>query len=141
MTGDTRPSQAHPERCAIASDTDLSIAITSLRHWLLARGFDNGEAARIMTAASEIGRNILKYAGHGHLQFQSAYRDLKRGIEVSAIDQGPGIEDVEAAMRDRFSTSGTLGLGLPGVKRLVDEFEIRSAPGKGTRATFRLWHR
>lgn len=141
MTADNAQAPPRPEIWPIASDTDLRIAITSLRHWVLARGFNNGEATRIMTAASEIGRNILKFAGHGHLEFQSAYRDLKRGVEVSAVDNGPGIHDIDAAMRDRFSTSGTLGLGLPGVKRLVDEFEICSAPGKGTRATFRLWHR
>lgn len=129
------------ERCAIQSEMDLNIALSNLRSWAAARGFDNSETTRIVTAASEIGRNILKYAGRGHLEFQSAFRDAKQGIVVAAVDQGPGIPDLEAAMRDRYSTSGTLGLGLPGVKRLVDAFEVDSAPGKGTRATFWLWRR
>ena len=103
----------------IASDTDLRIAITSLRHWVLARGFNNGEATRIMTAASEIGRNILKYAGHGHLEFQSAYRDLKRGIEVSAVDNGPGIHghrrgDAGQVQHLRHARPGPSGGEAPG---------------------------
>ena len=141
MTVDDPKSAKRPETCIVSSDTDLSIAIASLRGWALSKGFNNAEATRIMTAASEIGRNILKYAGRGHLEYRPIFRHLKSGIEVSAIDQGPGIADIDAAMRDRFSTSGTLGLGLPGVKRLVDEFELDSSPGEGTRATFRLWHR
>ena len=129
------------ERCSIRSDMDLSIALANLRAWALRRGFDNAETTRVVTAASEIGRNILKFAGHGHLEFQSAFRGTKQGVMVAAVDNGPGIADLEAAMKDRYSTSGTLGLGLPGVKRLVDEFEVDTEPGKGTRATFRLWRR
>lgn len=135
--GGRQRSEKHP----IASDRDLSIAIANVRTWALAKGFDNGETTRIITSASEIGRNILKYAGHGYLEVQSVFRGMKPGIKVSAIDQGPGIMDLDKAMQDRFSTSGTLGLGLPGVKRLVDTFEIDSGPERGTRATFWLWKR
>lgn len=141
MTTDGLKKVERSATYSVSSDTDLSIVITALWGWVLSKGFTKPEATRIVTAASEIGRNIVKYASCGRLEYRSIYRHFKIGVEVSAIDQGPGIADVDAAMRDRFSTSGTLGLGLPGVKRLADEFELVSTPGLGTRATFRLWQR
>ncbi len=90
-----------------------------------------------MTTVSELARNILKYAGRGTIRL-SCYGELgTEGIEIQAEDRGPGIADVEAAMRDHYSTSGTLGLGLPGVRRMMDSFTIDSAPGRGTRVTVR----
>ena len=128
-------------RFSIASDLDLSIAIANLRKWALAKGFSETDATRFVTAASELGRNILKYASTGHILYSTVAKGIRTGIELSAVDNGPGIADIEKAMQDNFSTSGTLGMGLPGVKRLVDEFEIESNADLGTTATVRMWRR
>lgn len=133
--------QDRGERWSITSDMELSIALANLRKRAVADGFAPPEATRLVTAASELGRNILKYANRGHLRCSSVDKGLRTGIELSAIDDGPGIADVERAMEDNFSSSGTLGMGLPGVKRLVDEFEIETAVSLGTTVTFRLWRR
>jgi serine/threonine-protein kinase RsbT len=131
--------QSHVHR--IKSELDLSVALAQLRKWSMVNGFDAPGATRLVTAASEIGRNILKYAGKGELRYRPVAEGRKTGVEVAAVDQGPGIADIELAMQDRFSSSGTLGLGLPGVKRLVDRFDINSSPESGTHVTFRLWKR
>jgi serine/threonine-protein kinase RsbT len=96
-------------------------------------GFGVAEQSRVATATSELARNIFKYAGMGHVTIAPVERDGRMGIEILAEDQGPGIEDIEQAMEDRYSSGGTLGLGLPGVRRLMDVFRIESAPGRGTR--------
>ena len=93
----------------------------------------------IATAVSELVRNILKYAGTGEIRLRHVKRMGQRGIEIEAIDQGPGIANCEAAMCDHYSSGGTLGLGLPGVKRMMDEFSLESTPGEGTRVTARKW--
>ena len=93
---------------------------------------------KIKTAVSELGYNIIKYAGKGIIRL-TPLKDKRTGIEIVASDKGPGIEDLEAALSDQFSTGGTLGLGLPGVKRLMDEFEVDTSPEKGTKITVRKW--
>jgi serine/threonine-protein kinase RsbT len=93
----------------------------------------------IATAVSELVRNILKYAGSGEVRLRRVQRASGGGIEILVSDHGPGIADLDAAMSDHFSTSGTLGLGLPGVKRLMDDFSMESAPGKGTRVKACKW--
>jgi serine/threonine-protein kinase RsbT len=95
--------------------------------------------ALLVTTVSELGTNIIKYAGQGEIAIQPIEQDNKKGILIRATDQGPGIEDVLAAMQDHHSTGGTLGLGLPGVKRMMDEFEIRSEPKHGTVVTVKKW--
>ncbi len=102
-------------------------------------GFDDTPSRLIATAVSELVRNILKYAGSGELRIRRVKDVGRRGVEIEAADTGPGIADCEAAMCDHFSSGGTLGLGLPGVKRMMDEFSLDSAPGKGTRVTVRKW--
>ena len=102
-------------------------------------GFNTSLRQMVATAVSELARNILKYAGSGDVLINDVRRGRRVGIEVIARDRGPGIEDVERAMSDHFSSSGTLGLGLPGVKRMMDEFEIQSVPGEGTQVTIRKW--
>ena len=100
---------------------------------------DAGAAQMVTTAVSELARNILKYAGTGSISM-SVVRDSRReGVEVVARDRGPGIADVEQALTDHFSSGGTLGLGLPGIKRMMDEFEIDSSASEGTRVTIRKW--
>lgn len=97
------------------------------------------DRSRIATAVSELARNILKYAGHGQLTLRPITDRPVHGMEVVALDHGPGIDDVHVALRDHHSTGGTLGLGLPGVRRLMDEFDLESKPGAGTRVTVRKW--
>jgi len=128
-------------RIGISDEGGLNRAILQARHQAMELGFDGTVAAMVSTAVSELGRNILKYAGSGEIVVRAASRDGSSGIEVVAQDRGPGIDDIEQALSDHFSSSGTLGLGLPGVRRLAEDFEIESRPGEGTRVTFRKWRR
>jgi len=123
----------------IRTEIDASRAV--LESTLYAREAGMGEAPSCMiaTAVSELVRNILKYAGTGEIRLRQVKEVGGRGIEIEAIDRGPGIADCEAAMRDHFSSGNTLGLGLPGVKRMMDEFSLESTPGEGTRVTVRKW--
>jgi serine/threonine-protein kinase RsbT len=125
----------------INNDADIVAARQIGRRLATEAGFSGSELTLIATAISEIARNIVVYAGHGEMTMEVMDRDGRRGVQVVARDQGPGIPDVELAMRDGFSTGRSLGLGLPGARRLMDEFEIVSAPGKGTTITMRKWVR
>src|SRR3977135_3117941 len=94
-------------------------------------GFSTGDATLIATAISELARNIVSYARKGQVTLTGIQGSNRVGIQVVASDHGPGILDIRQALRDGFSTSGSLGLGLPGVRRLMDEFAINSTPGRG----------
>jgi len=100
-------------------------------------GFDEVAGQMIATATSELARNLLQHAGGGVIRLRVLQERGRQGIEIEARDEGPGIPDVERAMSDSFSTAGTLGLGLPGVKRLMDELEVESVVGVGTCVTAR----
>ena len=102
-------------------------------------GFDSAAVQMIRTAVSELARNIVKYAESGVITVKAITESDRSGIEVLCSDRGPGIENIARALDDHFSSSGTLGLGLPGVKRMMDEFEIQSTPGTGTDVTIRKW--
>lgn len=102
-------------------------------------GFSLTKQYMIATAVSELARNIVNYASKGRITISIVKRGSQEGIEIVAEDNGPGIQDVSKAMQDHFSTSGSLGLGLPGARRLMDEFSIESEVGKGTRVTARKW--
>ncbi|ONK23509.1 anti-sigma regulatory factor [Siminovitchia sp. FSL H7-0308] len=104
-------------------------------------GFGVVDQARITTAISELARNIFLYAGEGKVWIEKEFLDGKKGLKIIAQDQGPGIEDIRRVMEDGYSTSGGLGAGLPGVKRLMDDFNIESEPGKGTVVTAVKWLR
>lgn len=104
-------------------------------------GFPSTDLAVVATAISELARNIVRYAARGEVIIRLVDDHGKRGIEVVAADDGPGILDIALAMQDGYSTSGGLGLGLPGTRRLMDEFEITSDFGKGTTVTVRRWRR
>ena len=105
-----------------------------------ALGFRLIDQTRFATVASELARNVIKYAGRGRMIAQpTANQAGREGLRLIFEDSGPGIPDVEAAMRDGFSTGGGLGKGLPGSKRLSDEFRIESEPGRGTRVTIVRW--
>src|SRR5215469_15366368 len=102
-------------------------------------GFAATDATLIATAISELARNIVSYARQGKITLKVVNGSNREGLSIVASDSGPGIRDVHQAMRDGFSTSGSLGMGLPGVRRLMDEFEIVYAPGEGTTVAVKKW--
>jgi serine/threonine-protein kinase RsbT len=104
-------------------------------------GFVGSDLTLIATAISEISRNIVTYAVRGEVTMTAVEDGPRRGICIVARDEGPGIADVEQAMRDGFSTGRSLGLGLPGARRLMDDFDIDSQPGQGTRVIMKKWTR
>ncbi len=104
-------------------------------------GFGRGDQTVMAAAISEVARNILKDAQRGEIELRPVPNGSTTALAIVARDDGPGIPDIAQAMRDGFSTSGGLGLGLPGARRLMDEFEIVSAPGRGTAITMTKWHR
>jgi serine/threonine-protein kinase RsbT len=128
-------------RVVIAHDGDVVTARQLGRDMAKESGFYGSDLTLIATAISEIARNIVSYAQRGELVFSQLEEGPRRGLMVIASDEGPGIPDIELAMRDGFSTGKSLGLGLPGAKRLMDEFEIQSEIGKGTVITMRKWAR
>ena len=123
----------------IQREHDVTRAVLAVDGITKSMGFRESPRYMITTAVSELVRNILKYAGTGDITVIPLKKGIRNGIEIIVRDNGPGIADIEAAMADHYSSSGTLGLGLPGVKRLMDEFEIESALGEGTRVTVRKW--
>jgi serine/threonine-protein kinase RsbT len=125
----------------INSDQDIVAARQKGRSLAAALGFSSGDATLIATAISELARNIITYAKSGEIRLTVINGSARQGIQLVARDQGPGIPDVRQALRDGFSTSGSLGLGLPGVRRLVDEFEIASEENRGTTVTAKKWKR
>ena len=125
----------------ITSESDIVEVRRRIREESNLLGFDATEVTRIVTSASELARNIYRYAKEGSLHWTGMEKTTPRGIELVFEDQGPGIPDVEQAMTPGFSTMRGLGLGLPGTKRLMDEMEIESEVGKGTRVVIRKWLR
>ena len=124
---------------AIVSETDASRAVLEATLFSRQAGFAEAPSQMVATAVSELVRNILKYAGSGEIKLRLVKNQGNCGIEIEAIDHGPGIADCEAAMTDHFSSGGTLGLGLPAVKRMMDEFSLESTPGEGTRVKACKW--
>jgi serine/threonine-protein kinase RsbT len=124
---------------AINSDQDIVSARQKGRVMANELGFSSGDATLIATAISELARNIVAYARKGQITLKMVNGLNRQGISVVATDDGPGIADIRQALRDGFSTSGSLGLGLPGVRRLMDEFEITSQPGRGTMVAVKKW--
>jgi serine/threonine-protein kinase RsbT len=126
-------------RVAIVTDTDVVTARQVTRQLASQMGFSSTDVVAIATAVSELGRNIVSYAGRGEIIVSPAQRGGRRGITVVARDRGRGIPDISLAMQDGYSTANSLGLGLPGTKRLMDTFEIVSELGKGTTVTTTKW--
>jgi serine/threonine-protein kinase RsbT len=125
----------------IDRDGDVVTARQKGREMAQRAGFSGSDLTIIATAISEIARNIVLYARRGEVIVSQVQQGAKRGLLVVARDEGPGIADIEQAMRDGFSTGKSLGLGLPGARRLMDEFEIVSEMGKGTVVTMKKWTR
>jgi serine/threonine-protein kinase RsbT len=126
-------------RVAINCDQDIVSARQKGRVMASELGFSSGDATFIATAISELARNIVSYARKGEITLKMVNGLNRQGIAVIATDEGPGIADIRQALRDGFSTSGSLGLGLPGVRRLMDEFAITSQPGRGTIVAVKKW--
>ncbi len=127
------------ETVALRSIDDIIKARQLVRDCAVAEGFSLVDQTKLVTAASELARNTLVHGGGGEMHLRVLNDGARRGIKVSFADQGRGIEDLDAAMKDGFSTVGGLGLGLGGAKRLVNEFDIESKPGKGTTVTIVRW--
>jgi serine/threonine-protein kinase RsbT len=128
-------------RVAIRTDSDVVAARQEARAMGAGIGFSSTDLTLLATAISEVARNITTYAGEGELILRVREDAGRKGIEVLAVDEGPGIADVELAMQDGFTTGNGLGLGLPGTRRLVDEFELRTTPGEGTTVRLVKWSR
>jgi serine/threonine-protein kinase RsbT len=126
-------------RRSIHSEMDATRVVLESTLYAREAGFEETPARMIATAVSELVRNILKYAGSGEISLRSVSSSSGKGVEIEARDHGPGISDCQAALQDHYSSGGTLGMGLPGVRRLMDDFKLESSPGNGTRVTARKW--
>jgi serine/threonine-protein kinase RsbT len=128
-------------RVPIEDEEDIVTARQIGRRLAAARGLSLTEQTLIATAISEVARNIVIYAHRGEVVLSAVEEQGRRGVMVVARDEGPGIPNPTLAMRDGFSTGNSLGMGLPGAKRLMDEFELSSTVGKGTTVTMKKWVR
>lgn len=126
---------------AIQEETDIVVARRAVRDAAAHVGFGHVDTTRIVTAASELARNTFKYGAGGVMYWRSLVDGDRKGIELRFEDHGPGIPDLEAAMKEGFSSAGGLGMGLPGAKRLMDEMELHSTVGAGTTVIVKKWLR
>ena len=126
-------------RVPIRDESGVAWSIAEVKKVAGDLGFGDHIQMMIATAVSELANNIIKYAGRGEIIIKKIARRNRVGIEIVAQDRGPGIANVKEALVDHFSTSGTLGLGLPGVRRMMDEFNIQSHPDQGTTVIIRKW--
>jgi len=127
------------ERIALRSVDDITKARQLVRESAIAQGLSLVDQTKLITAASELARNTLVHGGGGDMQLEVLNDGARRGVRVTFSDQGPGIPDIALAMKDGYSARGGLGLGLGGAKRLVNEFNIESLQGKGTKVTILRW--
>jgi len=127
------------ETTPLQTEADLVRVRQVVRQWALQQGFSLVEQTKMVTATSELARNTLIYGGGGTVQLEALTRGNRHGLRVSFMDQGPGIPDIAQAMTDGYTTGEGLGLGLGGAKRLVNDFEITSSPGAGTRVCITKW--
>lgn len=124
---------------SIARSEDVVLVRQIVRARAVENGFSLVDQTKLVTAASELARNALEYGGGGTMRLEVLNSGSRRGVRLTFEDKGPGIPDIERAMRDGFTTGNGLGLGLGGAKRLSNEFEIVSRPGEGTRVTITRW--
>ncbi|MEH2284854.1 MAG: anti-sigma regulatory factor [Nostoc sp.] len=127
------------ETINIQSSIDVVLVRQAVRQLGVEIGFGLVDQTKIVTAASELARNTLEYGGGGTVKLETLQEGRRRGLRLTFEDQGPGIADIELALKDGFTTGGGLGMGLGGAKRLANEFEIQSAVGEGTRITIVRW--
>jgi serine/threonine-protein kinase RsbT len=127
------------EKIAIVLELDVVLLRNRVKEYAVKVGMGLVNQTKLITATSELVRNMLRYAGGGEVLIEVLSQGRENGIRLAFVDKGPGIPDIRAAMRDGFSTGRSLGLGLPGAKRLVSEFDIKSEVGKGTVVTITKW--
>jgi serine/threonine-protein kinase RsbT len=127
------------ETAPLRSSDDIVKVRRIVREWAVSLGFSLVDQTKVVTAASELARNVIDYGGGGDFRIESLNNDARRGLRLTFSDEGPGIVDMEQAMKDGFTTGGGLGLGLGGAKRLVNEFVIDSKPGRGTTVVITRW--
>jgi anti-sigma regulatory factor (Ser/Thr protein kinase) len=128
-------------RISISTDADIVVARQEGRTLATRAGFLATDQTLVATAISEIARNIVAHAGTGQIELELIERAERRGLMIVATDHGPGIDDLEQALEDGFTTGQGLGLGLPGARRIMDEFAITSKPGQGTKVIMHKWSR
>lgn len=127
------------ETISIQSSADVVLVRQAVRQCAIELGFSLVDQTKIVTAASELARNTLDYGGGGTVEIEPLQEVGRRGLRLTFADAGPGIPDIELALKDGFTTGGGLGMGLGGAKRLVNEFEIESTVGQGTKVTVVRW--
>jgi serine/threonine-protein kinase RsbT len=127
------------ETMTIVREIDVIPFRNRLKEYAVKIGMSLVNQTKVITAASELARNMLKYANGGVVTIEVVSKGRENGVRMIFVDQGPGIANIELAMRDGYSTGKSLGLGLPGTKRLVSEFDIQSTVGKGTKVTVTKW--
>jgi serine/threonine-protein kinase RsbT len=124
---------------AIRSPEDIVHMRREVREQAIRQGFSLVDQTKVVTAASELARNIINYGGGGEMILQALAEGVRKGLKLAFVDQGPGIPDIELALKDGYTTGGGMGLGLGGAKRLSSEFHIESRVGAGTRVTITRW--
>lgn len=127
------------ETASIKTSSDIVRVRQLVREWAVSLGFSLVEQTKVITAASELARNTLEHGGGGRVRVEALNNDMRRGLRLIFSDEGPGIADLEQALKDGFSTGSGMGLGLGGAKRLANEFAIDSEPGRGTKVTITRW--
>ncbi|MFO1019687.1 MAG: anti-sigma regulatory factor [Planctomycetales bacterium] len=127
------------ETLPIQSEQDIVATRQMVRKLALEAAFSLVDQTKIVTAASELARNTLIYGGGGELRWELLHDGIRKGVRLSFVDQGPGIPDIQLAMTDGWTSGNGLGMGLSGAKRLVNEFELDTKPGQGTRVTITRW--
>lgn len=127
------------DKLQIRTSRDILLVRNMVRTWATEMSFSLVDLTKMVTAASELARNAVDYGGGGTVTLESLNEGTRRGLRLSFEDQGPGIPDIELALKDGYTTGSGLGLGLGGARRLVNDFRISSAPGKGTRVVITRW--
>lgn len=132
-------SSGKPETVPIKTSSDVVLARQKVRQWAMEMKFTLVDQTKLVTAASELARNALEHGKGGHMVIEKVANSVKDGLKLVFEDTGPGIADIDTALRDGFTSGGGMGLGLGGSKRLVNDFHIESEVGKGTRITVVRW--
>jgi len=135
----TTTTTTNKEEVFVLKEQDVVPLRNRVKDYAVKVGMSILNQTKVITATSELVRNLLKYGGGGKVVIELVTNGRDNGVRVSFIDKGPGIPDISLAMKDGYSTGKSLGLGLPGTKRLVNEFEIHSEPGNGTTVTITKW--
>ena len=123
----------------VGAEVDIVRVRQAVRAWAIELKFSLVDQTKIVTAASELTRNLFVYGGGGEVRLSILQEGIRRGLRAVFEDHGPGIADIALAMQDGYTTGGTMGLGLGGAKRLVNDFDIVSVPGEGTKVTITRW--